>query len=68
MHELTVYAEAQQDIYKSLWEAGTVNEGAYEEARAKAREARINCGYDAAMPKANGDTDDVNGEPLCFVC
>ncbi|XP_075101127.1 uncharacterized protein LOC107827629 [Nicotiana tabacum] len=52
------------DIYKSLWEEGIVTEAAYEEARVKEREARINCGYDAATPEANGDADDGNGRLL----
>lgn len=32
---------------------GNVPEAAYEGARAKAREARVNCGYDPATPKAS---------------
>ncbi|XP_019254368.1 PREDICTED: uncharacterized protein LOC109233067 [Nicotiana attenuata] len=31
-HELWVYAEAQRDIFKNLWEAGTMTEAAFEEA------------------------------------
>ncbi|XP_019256497.1 PREDICTED: trichohyalin-like [Nicotiana attenuata] len=51
-----------------LWEAGTVTEAAYEEDRAKAREARANYGYDVATPEADrgaysegGDNGDGGG-------
>ncbi|XP_019254221.1 PREDICTED: ribosome-binding protein 1-like [Nicotiana attenuata] len=57
LHELWVHAEAQRDIYKGLWEAGNVSEAVYEEARAKAREARVNCGYDPATLEAGEDAD-----------
>lgn len=35
-----------------MWEAGKVPDAAFENARAKAYEARITCGYDHATPKA----------------
>ncbi|XP_019226209.1 PREDICTED: moesin/ezrin/radixin homolog 1-like [Nicotiana attenuata] len=63
LHELWVHAEAQQDIYKSLWEAGKVTEASYKGARAKAREARVNCGYDSATPKADEGAGDEGGSP-----
>ncbi|XP_019252733.1 PREDICTED: uncharacterized protein LOC109231528 [Nicotiana attenuata] len=63
LHELWVHAEAQRDIYKSLWEAGKVTEAAYEGARAKAREAHVNCGYDSAMPEADEGVGDEGGSP-----
>ncbi|XP_070025126.1 uncharacterized protein [Nicotiana sylvestris] len=63
LHELWVHTEAHQDIYKSLWEAGNVTKAAYEGARAKAREARVNYGYDSAMPEADEGADDDGGFP-----
>ncbi|XP_019241965.1 PREDICTED: cilia- and flagella-associated protein 53-like [Nicotiana attenuata] len=62
-HELWVYAEAQRDIFKNLWEAGTVTEAAFEEAREKAHEARANCGYDVATPEIDGGAGGDDDEP-----
>ncbi|XP_070029779.1 uncharacterized protein [Nicotiana sylvestris] len=53
LYELWVHAEAQRDIYKGLWEAGSVPEAAFEDARAKEREAHIACGYDPATPEVS---------------
>ncbi|XP_019248404.1 PREDICTED: tropomyosin-2-like [Nicotiana attenuata] len=63
LHELWVHAESQRDIYKSLWEAGKVTEAAYVGVREKAREARVNCGYDFATPEANEGAGDEGGSP-----
>ncbi|XP_070017268.1 spindle pole body component 110-like [Nicotiana sylvestris] len=63
VHEIWVYAKALRDIYKSLWEAGTVAEASYKEAQAKAREARINFGYNVATNEANRGADGDDDEP-----
>ncbi|XP_070022324.1 uncharacterized protein [Nicotiana sylvestris] len=57
-----VHAEAQQDIYKGLWEAGIVPEAAFKDAQAKSREARVADGYDPATPEVGKDTN-VDGFP-----
>ncbi|XP_019235472.1 PREDICTED: uncharacterized protein LOC109215815 [Nicotiana attenuata] len=62
-HELWVYIEAQRDIFKNLLEAGIVSEAAFEEARQKAREARVNCGYDVATPEADGGASGDDDSP-----
>lgn len=63
LHELWVHTEAQRDIYKSLWEADNVTKAAYKGARAKVREARVNCGYDSATSEADEGADDEGGLP-----
>lgn len=62
-YELWIYAEAQRDLFKSLWEVGTVIEAAYEKVRVKAREAHVYCGYDVATLEAGKDAGDDNEEP-----
>lgn len=62
--ELWTFAEAQLDVYKRLWEAGVVPEAAYEEARQKSHDARLDCGFDPSTPRVDDGaegTDDVEG-------
>lgn len=75
--DLWTFTEAHLDVYKRLWEAGIVPEAAFEEAHQKAREARLDCGFDPATPGVDDGAegaDDVDGgaggaesKRICYV-
>lgn len=60
--DLWMFSEAQLDVYKRLWEAGIVPEDAYEEARQKAREARVDYGFDPATPGVDDGAEGVGDD------
>lgn len=46
-----------------MWEAKSVPKTSFEDARAKAREARTACGYNPGMPEAGDGVDVEDGFP-----
>lgn len=46
-------------MYRDLKRAGTVSEAFFEDARVKARGARVACGYDPAILEAGDDEEDA---------
>lgn len=44
-------------MYKRLWEAGVVPETTYEEARQKACEACLDCGFAPSTPRGDDGTE-----------
>lgn len=60
-YEEWILAEARIEVIRELGQAGFVFETTMEEARVKAREARLACDYDSTTPQPDTETDDEGG-------
>lgn len=58
LHDEWIHAEARLDVFRDLHAGGFVFDVALENARIKARKARLACGYDPATPRP----DEEEGE------